>query len=223
VLQSERCGLAVGTAYGCLDSMAANSQRVQTKGARLASPLLFMHSFVNAPASLIAIEWGLRGPAATFTDGALSAAAALSWATDLLCRGKVDMMLVGGVETLSEPLLRAVEADPTLAGGVQPLEAAVFFLLERAEVAARRGARPLAEIESASLTALASPGKAPRRPGARKTHAFGAEFALRLAEAVGRPAPAGRWGRGTPPAVTVQEVQGRREGKITVRVVLPAS
>jgi 3-oxoacyl-(acyl-carrier-protein) synthase len=129
------------------------------------------------------------------------------------------MMLVGGVEALSEPLLQAVAADPALAGGAQPLEAAVFFLLERAEVAARRGARPLAEVQDASLIALASPGKSPRRPGARKIHAFGAEFALRLAEALGRPAPTGRWGRAAPPVVSVQEVAGSREGKITLKVI----
>ncbi len=253
----ERIGLALGTAYGCLDSMCANTTRVQTKGARLASPLLFMHSFANAPASLIAIEWGLQGPGMTFTDGGLSAASALYWACDLLRRGQVDMMLVGGVEALSEPLVRSMvggrwspagrEASPPcpppLAGeggetetGVQPWEAAVVFMLERAEVAEARGARGLAEVREVRLGSggdAASPphtGETPAPPGgeaggaagatrteggsdgrdARRTgegfYAWGAQFGLLIAKALGDLA------RGN--SVTVEQAEGGRTAKI---------
>jgi 3-oxoacyl-(acyl-carrier-protein) synthase len=226
LVQADRFGLALGTAYGCLDSMYANSQRVQTKGARLASPLLFMHSFANAPASLIAIEWGLRGPGCTFTDGSLSAASALSWSVDLLRRGQVDMMLVGGVEALSEPLLRAVEADPALARGETPVEAAAFFLLERGEMAARRGTSPLAQVEAATVAwapptgrrrgvaALAGRFRRDPRPG---WEAFGAHCALRLAQTLAAAPVSARRRRAAGP-VSWQEVVGNREGKITLRL-----
>ncbi|HEY3398844.1 MAG TPA: beta-ketoacyl synthase N-terminal-like domain-containing protein [Armatimonadota bacterium] len=175
----ERVGLGLGTAYGCLDSMNANTQRVQTKGARLASPLLFMHSFVNAPASLIAIEWGLQGPGATFTDGGLSAASALYWACDLLRRGEVDMMLVGGVEALGKSL---VEGLGSVVGesGAQPWEAAAIFCVERAAFAAARGAQVLAEVVAVRL------GPADDEPpAATPYYAFGAQFALLVAAALG--------------------------------------
>ncbi len=231
-LQPERIGLGLGTAYGCLDSMYANTQRVQTRGARMASPLLFMHSFVNAPASLIAIEWGLQGPGATFTDGGLSAASALYWACDLLRRGEVDMMLVGGVEALSDPLLKGASppCPPLLAGEGEetqgpntsvpeagdvsgpPWEAAAFFLLERAGVAQARGARALAAVaEVTAPTAFSSdpPSFSGRgRGGGPPFYAFGAHFALLLARALGDLAdqPAGS-------RRAVEEAEGRRMAK----------
>ncbi len=260
---ADRIGLGLGTAYGCLDSMYANTQRVQTKGARLASPLLFMHSFVNAPASLIAIEWGIRAPGATFTDGGLSAASALYWACDLLRRGTVDAMLVGGVEALSEPLVRSMVGGrwPVEGSGGDrglaacPIEAAAVFLLERAEFAHTRGASVLAELAAVSPpTALtkerqaeqrraehevarlqeieqaqqgvaalegsvtASPSlagqgwRAQRAPGESPYYAFGAQFALRVAVALGelRNQPAGA-------EVLVEEREGFRKAKALLR------
>ena len=207
----ERFGIALGTAYGCLDSMYANTSRVQTKGARLASPLLFMHSFVNAPASLIAIEWGLQGPGATFTDGGLSAASALYWACDLLRRGEVDAMLVGGADGGRW----MVEGGSGIAGTG---EAAAIFLLERAEVAERRGARVLAEVaEALPPTAsgnLCPTGKSPtesplplgRGPGGRAgADALGAHFALLLAAALGELSGQG--------PVTVEYAEGNRAAR----------
>lgn len=181
-LEPDRVGLGLGTAYGCLDTMYNNTQRVQSKGPRLASPLLFMHSFVNTPASLVAIEFGIKGPAATFTDGSLSAASALYWAADLLRRGSVDLMLVGGVEALSEPLLAAVEADPDFSQGQPWLESAAFLVLERAEFARQRGASVLAELGEVTLGRM-GPQTSPIRP--LQGQAFGAQFALQIAAALG--------------------------------------
>lgn len=207
---TDRFGLALGTAYGCLDTMHANTSRVQGKGARLASPLLFMHSFVNAPASLIAIEWGLRGPGATFTDGALSAASALLWAWDLLRRRAVDTMLVGGVEALSEPLLRAVEADPELARGRQPMEAAAFLLLEREEVARARAARVRGEVLEVCMGRNKASGEEAKKDGCAGEFAFGAQSALAAAAAL----LAGERSEGD--AVVIREVEGQRAGNTTL-------
>ncbi|NLO75158.1 MAG: hypothetical protein GX100_13765 [candidate division WS1 bacterium] len=212
----DRFGLSLGTAYGCLDTMNANTQRVQTKGARLASPLLFMHSFINAPASLISIEWGLRGPAATFTDGAVSFASALLWAEDLLRRRRMDLALVGGVEALSEPLLRAMVVEPELARKGVPMEAAAFFLLERASVAQRRGSQPKAEVEKVILAGNREsadyPPPSSTELGGR--FAFGAHLALRLGLVVKALAQAG-----PSEAMELREDEGRRTAKIELRGV----
>jgi hypothetical protein len=216
-------GIALGTAYGCLDSMYANTSRVQTKGARLASPLLFMHSFVNAPASLIAIEWGLQGPGATFTDGGLSAASALYWACDLLRRGKVDMMLVGGADGGSW----IADHGSWIAGTEETWEAAAIFMLERAEVAERRGAQVLAEVAAVSPPTASgnlcptgqpqteSPLPLGARPVSRRGlggraggYALGAHFALLLAAALGD--------LSAQASVTVEYAEGNR----TARAVL---
>ena len=54
-LTHPRVGLCLGTAYGCLDSMVALTSKVQSKGVRFGSPVIFTHSFANTPTSLAAI------------------------------------------------------------------------------------------------------------------------------------------------------------------------
>ena len=73
----ERIGVSLGTAYGPLDSMLNMTGRVQQKGLRFGSPMIFTHAFVNTPSALIAIEYELQGPNMTHVLGDASAAAAL--------------------------------------------------------------------------------------------------------------------------------------------------
>ncbi len=146
-----RWGLALGTAFGCLDSMLNNTIRVQNKGARFASPIIFMHSMANSPASLVAIEYGLEGPNPTFCDGDISAGTALHYAWHALVSGQADVMLAGGVDVLSKALLARLSAEPDRPGPRPATEGAAVLVLEKAEAAAARGARPLGEIAGCGL------------------------------------------------------------------------
>lgn len=146
----ERLGAALGTAFGPLDSMLNMTGRVQQKGLRFGSPMIFTHAFINTPSALIAIEYDLRGPNMTHTLGDASSAAALAYALTMMRAERADLMLVGGAESLAEPLVAAMDAEG-FEGALG--EGAAILVLETAEHAAARGATPLAELTGAACLA----------------------------------------------------------------------
>ncbi len=157
-------GVSLGTAFGCLDSMFNNTVRVQTKGVRFASPIIFMHSMANSPASLVAIEYRLLGPNPTFCDGAISAGTAVHYAWQTLATGQAEVMVAGGVEALSEPLLLRLGADRTgWSDRQRSAEGAAMLVLETEDSAQSRDAQPLAEITGCGLAGGNSPKQGCRR------------------------------------------------------------
>ena len=70
-------GVAIGTAFGPVQTSVEYMQEYVEKGAALAPPQLFAESVANAPGSHIAIEWGLRGFNVTITQRESSALAAV--------------------------------------------------------------------------------------------------------------------------------------------------
>ncbi len=164
----ERVGLVLGTAYGPLDTMWAHTARVQQSGARRASSVLFLHSFVNTPISLASIEFDIRGPVACYCSGVASSAAALQFAADLIADGRADLVLAGGVDALSETLYAALEEEGRLSRGFVPGEGAALVALQSLDGAQARGATPLAEVIAVGLaTESGSPVAAARAAGGR--------------------------------------------------------
>jgi len=133
-----RTGVVLGSEFGCLNTMQLYTVALQQKGARLANPLLFSHMYVNTPASLAAIEFGLGGHHGAFA-GRDAGRQALESAIEALQLGRAEIMLAVGVDVISEPLYRALAAEETT--GSEPLgEGACALMLETANGAAARGA-----------------------------------------------------------------------------------
>ena len=161
-MDHERIGLSLGTGYGCLKTMYEYYARVAAKGPRFASSVLFPHSYANTPASLVSIEYRIMGPTNTVCTGATSALSAIAYAFDLLRHDRIDAMLAGGVDSLSQPLLEGLAAQHRLSPGdageeaARPFDAerngfvlgegAGLLLLERGECAEQRGAEPLGKL-----------------------------------------------------------------------------
>ena len=161
-MDHERIGLSLGTGYGCIKTMHDYYARVAAKGPRFASSVLFPHSYANTPASLVSIEYRIMGPTNTVCTGATSALSAIAYAFDLLRHDRIDAMLAGGADSLSEPLLRGLSAGGRLSpadGGeeaARPFDArrngfvagegAGLLLLERSERAAKRDAHNLGRL-----------------------------------------------------------------------------
>ena len=145
-VQPERRSLSHGTAFGCLDSMMLVSERMAAHGPRAASPMIFTHAFMNSPASLAAIEYSVRGPAATFVNGSFAGAEALEYGLALVAEGEVDFCLAGAADALSEPLYAALDEAGETARGIIPAEAGVMLVLEPLEAAQARGAEVAAII-----------------------------------------------------------------------------
>lgn len=147
----ERRGLVLGTQYGCAGTMETYRERVQQRGMRFATPLLFSHAFANTPASLLAIDFRLRGYHATVTSGAGSGLVALHTALVALALDHADAVLVGASDALDQALIAALAEsclatddpdawDPFAADGRALGEGAAMLLLEPLERAEARGA-----------------------------------------------------------------------------------
>jgi 3-oxoacyl-(acyl-carrier-protein) synthase len=115
-------GIALGTQFGCVETMRVFEATLAEKGARSVSPLLFSHSYFNSPISLCAIEWGLKGWHGTFC-GADALATAVEAAHDAILLGHSTRMLCGGVDALSTARSWAEE--------IEPREWSAFWVLER--------------------------------------------------------------------------------------------
>ena len=116
------CGLAIGTQFGSVETMRVFEEKLNQSGTRGASPLLFSHSYFNAAAALIAIEWGISGHHAPFC-GRDSAWQAVEMGRDAIEMGHAHTMLCGGVEANS--------TAREWAGENQGGEGALFVVLQR--------------------------------------------------------------------------------------------
>jgi hypothetical protein len=131
---AERFGIVLGTHLGCLATMKGFWDKAIEKGARLANPLLFSHSYFNSPISLCAIEWGLKGYHTTICAGENSGLESVRTAFDAIRLGHADAMLCGGVDALTPERLLMEPQDKAMPPG----EASVFFVLESKNRAAAR-------------------------------------------------------------------------------------
>ena len=110
-------GVAIGTAFGPVQTSVEYMQEYVEKGASLAPPQLFAESVANAPGSHIAIEWGLRGFNVTLTQRESSALAAAMYAATQLVKGSAGAALIGGVEEANEMLFSVLDRIGALAHG----------------------------------------------------------------------------------------------------------
>ncbi|MEU0598875.1 beta-ketoacyl-[acyl-carrier-protein] synthase family protein [Streptomyces sp. NPDC006393] len=110
----------------------------------------------------IAAEFDLRGPRVVLSNACAASAVALGYAAELLWKGDVDHVICGGVDPLASlsaygfSALGALDAEPcspmSASSGLTLGEGAGFMVLESADRAAARGARPLAELGGYGLS-----------------------------------------------------------------------
>jgi 3-oxoacyl-[acyl-carrier-protein] synthase II len=118
------CGVAIGTAFGPVQTSVEYMQEYVEKGASLAPPQLFAESVANAAGSHIAIEWNLRGFNVTITQRESSALSAAMFAASQLMKGTVSAALIGGVEEANEMLFSVLDRIGALAHAADGLDEA---------------------------------------------------------------------------------------------------
>ncbi|MER5454698.1 beta-ketoacyl synthase N-terminal-like domain-containing protein [Micromonospora sp. NPDC002389] len=155
-----RLGLVLGTSLGSFRSTSDYTREtlVQEKP-YLVNPVLFPNTVMNCAAGQAAIRHGLRGVNATVATGSLAFLDALRYGSNAIARGYVDAMLVGAVEEFSPhrawtTWLTGHPEQPVPTG-----EAAVVFVLTRAEQPAWAGVRREAEV--LALATAYGPGGGP--------------------------------------------------------------
>ncbi len=160
--RSSEVGCAFGTMLGCLEAMTIFWNKVKTSNPKFAQPLPFTQGYANSPSSLICIEQGLRGPAATFSGDALAGLQALLFAYDQIASGAGEIILAGASESLTLPVFNHLYASQALsrsgswADGTIPGEGAAMLVLESEESARRRKVPILAVVEAVALGTVAA-------------------------------------------------------------------
>jgi 3-oxoacyl-[acyl-carrier-protein] synthase II len=140
----DRIGLSYATMLGNMDTMATFQNLVNEKSMRLASPVLFGHTYANTTSSLVSIEYGLRGYNQNFCGGPLCGAQALESALMALRQHRAEMMLVGGGDVTDLERMKGPEnpEEPRPAQGVG------LMLLETRESAEIREGFAFCELAS---------------------------------------------------------------------------
>jgi 3-oxoacyl-[acyl-carrier-protein] synthase II len=127
----------------------------------------------NGPAAWVSIDLGARAGARTPVSACSSSAEALAMAVDLIRLGRADVVVAGGTEASVLPLPLAAFAQMTAlsrhnddpAAASRPFDAGrdgfvlgeggAVLVLERADFARARGARPVAAVAGAGISSNA--------------------------------------------------------------------
>jgi len=159
---SRAVGVAIGTTFGSLHSIAQFDRSGLLEGPRFVNPSHFPNTVINSPASQVSIRFAIRGFNTTLSTGFCAALDALSYAADFIRLGRADAVLAGGVEELCEETFRLFHDLGHLSGmnGNEPVsrpfdagrdgfvlsEGASVLVVESEEHARSRGADILAVI-----------------------------------------------------------------------------
>lgn len=151
----ERIGVVASTNYGNLDTVCSTVDAIAEHTYLGTSPVLLPSTASNVVASWLAITHGLRGANLTLCNGATSGLDAVHWARRLITAGRVDRVLVVGVEPSNEMVTG-------LAGG-EAVDGAAALLLESASGVPRTSAlvggyARRVDPEQAVAAVLAAPG-----------------------------------------------------------------
>ncbi|HVM31052.1 MAG TPA: beta-ketoacyl-[acyl-carrier-protein] synthase family protein [Candidatus Limnocylindrales bacterium] len=195
----ERFAVYVGSALGGIAHAELQHERYIKKGIRAVAPNLALSVFGGAAPANLGITLNLHGPILSTANSCAAGAVALGEAFHLVRSGGADAALAGGVEAPLSPLafgsfdiIRALSDgsnhEPTMScrpfdqarDGFVMGEGAALLVLETADIAERRGARPYAELRGFAATSDAHHMVQPRPDGRQ------AARAARLALADGR-------------------------------------
>ena len=126
-------GLVLASGHGATATTYALLDSIINDGDACASPTHFASSLHSACAGTIAISLGLTGPSLTVSQGDLSVPSALLTARQWLLDGRVERVLFGALDELSELTgslwpRQGRAADPAAVPG----EGAAFLVLSRA-------------------------------------------------------------------------------------------
>jgi 3-oxoacyl-[acyl-carrier-protein] synthase II len=192
----ERTGLVLSTGYGPAGTTLAFLDSFIESGDACSSPTAFSSSVHNAPAANLSTLLGVTGPNLTLSQFEVSASSALLTAVLWLAEGRVDRVLVGGVDeyvdvlgycwqrTFGEPEAARCHPLDTRRQTARPGEGCAFLLLER----------PAAGVRCAGIIDAVRMGRASAaaaRIPADRLLVLGADGHRRCAGAYARLVPAG--------------------------------
>ena len=182
---SERVGCIVGTGIGGLATIEEQHTTLKERGEKAISPFSVPMLMSNAASGAVSMRHGLRGPNWGVVSACAAGAHALGTAIRLIQIGEADAVVTGGSEASLTPMAIAAFARmgaTSRVGISRPFDArrdgfvvgegAGILVLEDAESAERRGAKPLGEVLGYGATADAFHLTAPEPGGAGAARAI---------------------------------------------------
>ena len=157
-------GVLIGTAIGGIGTLLDAYDTMHTRGPNRVSALMAPMMMPNAGAGEVAIRYGLHGPALSLASACATGSNAIGEGADYIRRGRAEVMLCGGGESVVRPLTLAAFAnmgavsqrneEPERASrpfdadrdGFVMGEGAGVLILESLEHAQQRGVRIYAEL-----------------------------------------------------------------------------
>ena len=94
----DRIGVAIGSGIGGLNTLIQNESILREKGPRRVSPFTIPMSIGNMPSGVVSLHFGLRGPNLAYASACATGSHSIGEGAEMIRRGQVDAMLVGGVE-----------------------------------------------------------------------------------------------------------------------------
>lgn len=172
---SQRRGIFWGTGMGAATTLEQSYRALFRDNNWRLKPTSVVTCMSNAPAALISLEFGVRGPVLTYSVACASSTIAIGEAMRAIRRGEIDCAIAGGSEAMLTPgVLAAWSALRTLAtphvgdesrsckpfssdrSGFVLGEGAAALVLENEAYAIERGARIYAELAGYGLTSDAA-------------------------------------------------------------------
>jgi 3-oxoacyl-[acyl-carrier-protein] synthase II len=161
---ADRIGCVIGTGNGGSATLEEGLDAL-IQGPEYVSSLLIPKSMANAASGVLALRFGLEGPAFAVVSACSSGADAITDGIRMLRLGETDAMVVGGAEAeiVRMPLAAFANMEALSEKGIsRPFdkrrdgfvmgEGAGILVLEAAEVAEARGARIYGEILGYGIT-----------------------------------------------------------------------
>ncbi|NOZ48644.1 MAG: beta-ketoacyl-ACP synthase II [Chloroflexi bacterium] len=174
-----RMGIELGSAFGAMDIVEQESEKIRTKGPRGINPAVAPAVLVSTTPCHLAIRYGVQGPVNSPVAACATGVFSLGEAARRIQRGDADVMIAGGADSYLTPLIMAAFSrlgamttrnnEPKTAcrpfdnerDGMIIGEGSVTMILESLEHALARGARILAEFGGMGFTSdayhMASP------------------------------------------------------------------
>ncbi|ASF10555.1 3-oxoacyl-[acyl-carrier-protein] synthase II [Nocardia brasiliensis NBRC 14402] len=170
-VDQDRLGVSIGTGVGGAEVIVDSNDILRDQGYRKVSPFAIPMAMPNGPAAVLGLELGARASVVTPVSACSSGCESLVHAWRSIILGEADMIVAGGVEGRINALalagftnMRALSSrvgEPERASrpfdrdrdGFVFGESAALLVLEAEEHALARGARPIARLLGAGLTA----------------------------------------------------------------------
>ncbi len=182
-LNSDRCGVFVGSGIGGIGSIEETHRTLLERGPDRVSPFFLVSSIINEASGQISIKYRAKGPNSATATACTTSTHAVGDSFRIIARGDADIMIAGGSEAPITPLglagfcaMRALSVrndEPEKASrpfdaqrdGFVIGEGAGILILEELKAAIHRGANIYAEIVGYGMSADAYHVTAPSLDG----------------------------------------------------------